>query len=194
MTMSDATDEVEAIVAGFSADLPPGYEARLERRDRELQLSTRQESEDWEFMVSIGLDGMPETIPWMFSTCQGELIEHHFGEAWPRCPVHGGHPLVPETNGWHCPLDDRKDSVWAFGSLAGISTPPDPARKDGEVRWWYDELGWGVIAHQGGDLFVIFASINVDGYARLREGQRVDFDVAKGRQGRFRIAKNVTPY
>jgi cold shock protein len=192
--MSDATPGVEAIVAGFSADLPPGYEARLERRDGELQLFTRHGTEDWVFMVAIGLDVVSEMIPWMLSTCQGELIEHHLGEAWPRCPVHGGHPLIPDSNGWRCPQNGRDGSVWAFGSLADLSIPPDPARRDGEIRWWYDELGWGVIAHEEGDLFVIFGSVNVDGFARLREGQRVDFDVGKGRQGKFRVAEHVTPY
>ena len=191
--MSEAPD-IDAIVAGFSTDMPAGYEARLQRQDAELQLLARRGGEEWTFVVAIGLDAAAESIPWMLSTCQGELIEHDFGEAWPRCPQHGGHPLQPAQDGWHCPLNAHDGPIWPFGSLSDTPVPPDPPREDGEVRWYYDDLGWGVIAHRQGDLFVLFASINMDGYRSLSEGQRVDFDIASGQQGRFRRAENVTPY
>ncbi len=54
----------------------------------------------------------------------------------------------------------------------------------GTVKWFNSEKGFGFIAREGGDdVFVHFSSIQGDGYRSLTEGQRVEFDVARGQKG-----------
>ena len=192
------TDPLDEIVAGYDADLPSGYRVRLERDDSDLRLMARHGDDDWRLMAAVGEDFNSGLIEWMLRTCQGELIEHDLGEAWPRCPLHGGHPLRPMVDGWHCPqehLTSAEPTVWAYGTIAEVPVPPDPPRADGEVRWYLDDLGWGVIAHHEGDLFVLFMSIEGTGpgYRELREGQRVEFTLSDGRQAMFRRAEHVRP-
>ena len=123
---------------------------------------------------------------------QSELIEHRLGVAWPRCPAHGSHPLEPAPDGWRCPSDEDSH-WWPFGTLKGTPMVAEPSRGDGEVRWWADDLGWGVVAHHEGDMFVLFASIEADGYRSLREGEEVEYRLSAFRQGRFRRADWVRP-
>ena len=55
---------------------------------------------------------------------------------------------------------------------------------EGTVKWFSNEKGYGFIARNGGDdVFVHFSAIQSDGYKTLNEGQRVEFDVAKGKKG-----------
>jgi cold shock protein len=62
----------------------------------------------------------------------------------------------------------------------------------GTVKFFNAEKGYGFITReQGEDLFVHFSSIQGDGYKTLDEGQRVEFDVGKGRKGDE--AQNVRP-
>ncbi|HEY5025961.1 MAG TPA: cold shock domain-containing protein [Acidimicrobiales bacterium] len=68
---------------------------------------------------------------------------------------------------------------------------PEPDRADGEVRWFLADLGWGVIAHCDGDLWVHFSQIDGVGYRSLDDGEPVTFDVASPRQAKFRRADNV---
>ena len=67
------------------------------------------------------------------------------------------------------------DRSWVYGSLSDWAIAPEPRRADGEVRWFLDDLGWGLIAHHEGDLFVLFSAIDGTGFRSLREGQRVIF-------------------
>ena len=54
----------------------------------------------------------------------------------------------------------------------------------GTVKWFNNEKGYGFIAVDGGqDVFVHFSAIQAEGYKSLDEGQRVDFEVAKGPKG-----------
>lgn len=55
----------------------------------------------------------------------------------------------------------------------------------GKVKFFNAEKGFGFINQDDGgpDLFVHFSSIQGDGYRSLDEGQRVEFDIAKGRKG-----------
>lgn len=49
-------------------------------------------------------------------------------------------------------------------------------RRDGTVRWFKDEKGYGRIAADDGEiLFVHFSAIELDGYRALAAGQRVSF-------------------
>jgi CspA family cold shock protein len=63
----------------------------------------------------------------------------------------------------------------------------------GTVKWFDGKKGFGFITPEGGgdDLFVHHSEIKMDGYASLREGQSVEFEVGQGRKGP--CATNVIP-
>jgi cold shock protein len=55
---------------------------------------------------------------------------------------------------------------------------------EGTVKWFSNEKGYGFIQQDGGeDVFVHFSEIQGDGYRTLKEGQRVEFEVAQGNKG-----------
>jgi CspA family cold shock protein len=60
----------------------------------------------------------------------------------------------------------------------------------GSVKWFNAEKGFGFIEVDGGepDVFVHHSAIQMDGYRTLEEKQRVEFDVAPGRDGRMQAA------
>ncbi|MER1958426.1 MAG: cold-shock protein [Solibacillus sp.] len=63
--------------------------------------------------------------------------------------------------------------------------------KQGTVKWFNAEKGFGFIEVEGGtDVFVHFSAIQGDGYKSLEEGQRVEFEVEDGNRGPQ--ATNVT--
>jgi cold shock protein len=55
----------------------------------------------------------------------------------------------------------------------------------GTVKWFNGDKGYGFItpADGGKDLFVHFSAIQGDGYKSLDEGQKVEFDVGRGKKG-----------
>jgi CspA family cold shock protein len=54
----------------------------------------------------------------------------------------------------------------------------------GTVKFFNAEKGYGFISRdQGDDLFVHYSNIAGDGYKSLDEGQRVEFDIGKGKKG-----------
>ena len=56
--------------------------------------------------------------------------------------------------------------------------------KQGTVKWFNAEKGFGFISVEGeDDVFVQFSAINADGYKTLEEGQKVEFDVVDGAKG-----------
>jgi len=56
--------------------------------------------------------------------------------------------------------------------------------KNGVVKWFNNEKGFGFISIEGeGDVFVHFSAIAGDGYKSLEEGQSVQFDVVEGAKG-----------
>ena len=56
--------------------------------------------------------------------------------------------------------------------------------KQGVVKWFNAEKGFGFISVEGeDDVFVHFSAINADGYKTLEEGQKVEFDVVDGAKG-----------
>jgi CspA family cold shock protein len=61
----------------------------------------------------------------------------------------------------------------------------------GKVKWFNAEKGYGFIeTEEGGDVFVHFSAIQMDGYKSLEEGQTVEFDIVQGARGPQ--AANVT--
>lgn len=56
--------------------------------------------------------------------------------------------------------------------------------KQGTVKWFNAEKGFGFISVEGeDDVFVHFSAINSEGYKSLEEGQKVEFDVVQGAKG-----------
>jgi len=56
--------------------------------------------------------------------------------------------------------------------------------KNGTVKWFNAEKGFGFISVQGeDDVFVHFSAINSEGYKTLEEGQEVQFEVVNGAKG-----------
>lgn len=63
--------------------------------------------------------------------------------------------------------------------------------KQGSVKWFNSEKGFGFIEIDGGDdVFVHFSAIQGDGFKTLEEGQKVEFEVVDGNRGPQ--AANVT--
>ena len=61
---------------------------------------------------------------------------------------------------------------------------------NGIVKWFSDKKGYGFIEQEdGGDLFVHYSAVTMDGFKTLSEGDRVVFDVEEGDRGP--AAKNV---
>jgi len=190
------SDPTSNVLTAVSADLPAGY-----------GLVLNEDSPPGTSFVGIDArlpDGRVRNLAWMspdpagllhgLRTAQGELIEHELGEAWPRCPTHGTHPLKPREDGWRCPAGEG--GPWAYGTLADVPVSPEPHREDGVVRWWLDDLGWGVVASDEGDVWVHFSAVEAQGYRSLTEGERVEYRVGTGlygeaRQGAFRQAEWV---
>lgn len=56
---------------------------------------------------------------------------------------------------------------------------------NGTVKWFNNVKGFGFITpDEGGeDLFAHYSAIEMDGFKKLKEGQRVSFEVASGDKG-----------
>jgi CspA family cold shock protein len=62
----------------------------------------------------------------------------------------------------------------------------------GTVKWFNATKGYGFLAHDGGeDVFVHFSAITMEGYKKLHEGQKVEFEIETGPKGLQ--AARVTP-
>ena len=55
----------------------------------------------------------------------------------------------------------------------------------GTVKWFNEEKGYGFITPDdgGNDLFVHHSNIEMKGFRRLQDGQRVEFEAAQGKKG-----------
>jgi len=56
----------------------------------------------------------------------------------------------------------------------------------GTVKWFNDSKGFGFITPDGGgeDLFAHFSEINMQGFKKLKEGQKVSFEIVDGKKGK----------
>jgi CspA family cold shock protein len=62
----------------------------------------------------------------------------------------------------------------------------------GTVKWFNATKGYGFIGRdEGEDVFVHFSAIQMEGYKRLNEGQKVEFSIEQGPKGAQ--AAEVTP-
>jgi len=56
--------------------------------------------------------------------------------------------------------------------------------KQGTVKWFNAEKGFGFIeVENGDDVFVHFSAIEGEGFKSLDEGQQVEFDIVEGDRG-----------
>ena len=56
--------------------------------------------------------------------------------------------------------------------------------KQGTVKWFNEEKGFGFIEVEGGkDIFVHFSSIKKEAFKTLKEGDKVEFEVEDGARG-----------
>ena len=57
--------------------------------------------------------------------------------------------------------------------------------RQGTVKWFNSEKGFGFIEQDGGgaDVFVHYSAIATDGFRTLDEGQRVEFEITQGQKG-----------
>lgn len=55
----------------------------------------------------------------------------------------------------------------------------------GTVKWFNATKGFGFIGREEGDpdVFVHFSELQMDGYKRLNEGQKVEFSIEEGPRG-----------
>jgi len=57
-------------------------------------------------------------------------------------------------------------------------------RKQGVVKWFNNEKGYGFIqGDDGKDVFVHYKAIKTQGYKSLMEGDKVTYDVVPGKKG-----------
>jgi CspA family cold shock protein len=54
----------------------------------------------------------------------------------------------------------------------------------GRVKWFSKQKGYGFIEEEGGkEIFVHHTGIQGEGFKNLREGEKVQFDIAEGDKG-----------
>lgn len=80
----------------------------------------------------------------------------------------------------------RKPQLTCTVSVAaGPSTENTMAQHVGTVVWFNSSKGYGFLrTESGAEVFCHYSAIEAGGYRSLSEGQRVEFEVAKGKTGR----------
>jgi CspA family cold shock protein len=96
-------------------------------------------------------------------------------------------------------LDDPRGTLEESPASVESLDPPPPVRvgrapqaankeseamANGTVKWFNDAKGYGFISQDGGeDVFVHHTAITMDGFRTLKEGEKVEFDIAQGPKG-----------
>jgi CspA family cold shock protein len=83
----------------------------------------------------------------------------------------------------------RRASSAAVNYISGVLT-----MSIGTVKWFNAQKGYGFLAPEGGgkDVFVHISAVERAGMDTLREGQRLNFELETGRQGKV-SAVNLRP-
>ena len=100
------------------------------------------------------------------------------------CEVSAGAkgPLVTNV------LNIDNSTAVAPGTSMDRRTPERPATvMEGAVKWFEAEKGYGFISPDGGgkDVFIHITALQRSGLQSLEEGQKVNFEVSPGRDGRM---------
>ena len=54
----------------------------------------------------------------------------------------------------------------------------------GTVKWFNNQKGYGFITDaEGGDVFVHYSGLNMEGFKSLEEGAQVEYEVVQGAKG-----------
>ena len=62
-------------------------------------------------------------------------------------------------------------------------------KERGKVKWFNNSKGYGFIERaSGGDIFLHYSSIKVDGYRTVKEGQEVDVKVIEIKDGKLSLS------
>jgi len=63
----------------------------------------------------------------------------------------------------------------------------------GKVKWFNDSKGWGFIEPDegGDDVFVHYSAIQQDGFRSLKEGERVEYELRPGKDGKYQAANVI---
>lgn len=73
----------------------------------------------------------------------------------------------------------KRFSVWYKEDAVAVGT----------VKWFNAEKGYGFIeSPEGPDVFVHYSAIQAEGFRTLDEGDRVEFEITAGRDGRSQAA------
>jgi CspA family cold shock protein len=68
--------------------------------------------------------------------------------------------------------------------VAASSEEEDGEMAEGIVKWFNEAKGYGFITQtEGPDVFVHFSAIQMGGFRRLTEGDRVQFELQEGPKG-----------
>jgi cold shock protein len=69
-------------------------------------------------------------------------------------------------------------------ALSAGNEQENKMREQGTVKWFNNEKGYGFISRASGDdVFVHHSAIQAQGFKSLDEGDKVEFDVARGPKG-----------
>ena len=122
---------------------------------------------------------------WLADHLQDQFVIEELGEAWPKCVRHARHPMAAlrtkdGTFVWACPYNS--DVSIPFGELT-LPAVEEPLVANNRVRWWNDNWGWGVIAHEDGDIWAHYSVIEGDGFRSLKEEQLVEVRTVSAPQG-----------
>ncbi|MFZ0391382.1 MAG: cold-shock protein [Calditrichia bacterium] len=65
----------------------------------------------------------------------------------------------------------------------------------GTVKWFNESKGWGfIVPDEGGDdVFVHYSAIQEEGFKTLKEGQKVQYELRLGKNGKYQAGDVTKP-
>jgi CspA family cold shock protein len=79
---------------------------------------------------------------------------------------------------------DRESTTGVWKNAGNSTRRNEVMREHGHVKWFNATKGFGFISRdEGGDVFVHFSAIQMQGYKTLEEGEEVEFEVEQTPKG-----------